>query len=70
MLDAIRVGRIHNLDYLRLGKTPPVMNQLKYKFYEKTIYSLLKKQSVLRMVTFSRLPVLLFPMRLMNSFIR
>ena len=28
MLDAIRVGRIHNLDYLRLGKTPPVMNQL------------------------------------------
>ena len=43
MLDAIKVGRIHNLDYLRLGKTPPVMNQLKYKFYEKTIYSLLKK---------------------------
>ena len=43
MLDAIRVGRIHNLDYLRQGKTPPVMNQLKYKFYEKTIYSLLKK---------------------------
>ena len=43
MLDAIRVGRIHNLDYLRLGKTPPVMNQLKYKFYEKTVYALLKK---------------------------
>ena len=43
MLDAIKVGRIHNLDYLRQGKTPPVMNQLKYKFYEKTIYSLLKK---------------------------
>ena len=43
MLDAIRVGKVHNLDYLRLGKTPPVMNQLKYKFYEKTIYSLLKK---------------------------
>ena len=43
MLDAIRVGKIHNLDYLRQGKTPPMMNQLKYKFYEKTIYSLLKK---------------------------
>ena len=43
MLDAIKVGKIHNIDYLRLGKTPPVMNQLKYKFYEKTIYSLLKK---------------------------
>lgn len=43
MLDAIRVGRIHNLDYLRVGKTPPFLIQLKYKFYEKTIYSLLKK---------------------------
>lgn len=43
MLDALRVGKIHNVDYLRNGKTPPVMNQLKYKFYEKTIYSLLKK---------------------------
>ena len=43
MLDAIKVGKIHNIDYLRKGKTPPLMNQLKYKFYEKTIYSLLKK---------------------------
>lgn len=43
MLDAIKVGRARNLDYLRLGKTPPLMLQLKYKFYEKTIYSLLKK---------------------------
>lgn len=43
MLDAIRVGRAHNLDYLRVGKTPPMMLHLKYKFYEKTIYSLLKK---------------------------
>lgn len=43
MLDAIKVGRIHNLDYLRQGKTPPLMIQLKYKFYEKTIYQLLKK---------------------------
>ena len=43
MLDAIRVGKIHNIDYLRVGKTPPLMNQIKYKFYEKTIYSVLKK---------------------------
>lgn len=43
MLDAIKVGKIHNLDYLRVGKTPPLMTQLKYKFYDKTIYSLLKK---------------------------
>ncbi len=43
MLDAIRIGKIHNIDYLRVGKTPPLMIQLKYKFYEKTIYLLLKK---------------------------
>lgn len=43
MLDAIKVGKIHNVDYLRAGKTPPLMIQLKYKFYEKTVYSLLKK---------------------------
>ena len=43
MLDAIKVGKIHNIDYLRKGKTPPLMNQLKYKIYEKTFYALLKK---------------------------
>ena len=43
MLDASEVGKIHNIDYLRKGKTPPLMNQLKYKFYEKTVYALLKK---------------------------
>ena len=43
MLDAIKVGKIHNIDYLRKGKTPPLMYQLKYKFYEKTVYALLKK---------------------------
>lgn len=43
MEDAIKVGRVHNIDYIRVGKTPPLMLQLKYKFYEKTIYSLLKK---------------------------
>ncbi len=43
MLDALRVGKIHNLDYLRVGKTPPPMIRMKYKFYERTVYSLLKK---------------------------
>ena len=43
MLDAIKVGRTHNIDYVRQGKTPPMMLHLKYKFYEKTIYALLKK---------------------------
>ena len=43
MLDALRVGKIHNIDYLRQGKTPPLMLHMKYKFYEKTIIALLKK---------------------------
>ncbi len=43
MLDAIKIGKIHNIDYLRVGKTPPLNIRLKYKFYEKTVYKLLKK---------------------------
>ena len=43
MLDAIKVGKEHNLNYLRLGKKPPLMLHLKYKFYERTVYALLKK---------------------------
>lgn len=43
MVDAIKVGKIHNIDYLRIGKTPPLNLRLKYKFYEKTVYKLLKK---------------------------
>ena len=43
MLDALKVGKEHNITYLMNGKTPPTLLHLKYKFYEKTIYSLLKK---------------------------
>lgn len=43
MNDAVKVGRKVNLDYLRVGKKPPLALRLKYKMYEKTIYSLLKK---------------------------
>ena len=43
MLDAIKVGREHNVNYVCKGKTPPMWLHLKYKFYEKTIYSVLKK---------------------------
>lgn len=43
MLDAIKVGREHNLEYVFKGLTPPTMLHMKYKFYEKTIYSVLKK---------------------------
>ena len=43
MLDAIKVGREHNVEYVCKGKTAPLWLHLKYKFYEKTIYSVLKK---------------------------
>ncbi len=43
MLDALKVGRKYNLDYKRIGKTPPPLLAMKYKFYEKTVYSLLKR---------------------------
>lgn len=43
MLDAIKVGREHNLEYVFKGLTPPPVLHMKYRFYEKTIYSLLKK---------------------------
>lgn len=35
MLDAIKVGREHNLDYVYKGLTPPPVLHMKYKFYEK-----------------------------------
>ena len=43
MQDAIKVGREHNVNYVCKGKTPPLWLHMKYKFYEKTIYSFLKK---------------------------
>lgn len=43
MLDAIRVGKRHNIDCLRIGKKPPLLIKLKYLFYEMTIYPILKK---------------------------
>lgn len=43
MIDAIRIGRIYNIECLRKGIKPPVSIRLKYALYEKTIYKLLKK---------------------------
>ena len=43
MQDAIKVGREHNVEYVCKGKSAPLWLYMKYKFYEKTIYSLLKK---------------------------
>ena len=42
MQDAIKVGREHNVEYVCKGKSAPLWLHMKYKFYEKTIYSLLK----------------------------
>ncbi|MCF0202750.1 MAG: long-chain fatty acid--CoA ligase [Bacteroidaceae bacterium] len=44
MRDALKVGKEHNVDYVLKGKRPPVLLHLKYKFYEKTLFSLVKKQ--------------------------
>lgn len=43
MEDAVKVGHEYNLNYIRLKKVPPFFLTMKYKFYERTIYSLLKK---------------------------
>lgn len=43
MLDAIAVGREYNVHYRMRGLTPPLGLKLRYKFYEKTVFSLLLK---------------------------
>lgn len=44
MLDALEVGRKHNVEYKLKGKRPPIGLHLKYKLYEKTLFSIVKKQ--------------------------
>ena len=43
MQDAMAVGKRYNVDYIMKGLVPPVQLKLRYKFYEKTIISILKK---------------------------
>lgn len=43
ILDAIKVGTAYNIAYKRVGRKPPLWMAMKYKFYEKTVYSLLKR---------------------------
>ena len=43
-MKAINVGRRHNIEYLSHGKRPPVHLQLQYAFYNKTVFSLVRKQ--------------------------
>lgn len=44
MLDAIRVGKEYNIRYVRRGKSAPLFLRLRYKLYEKMVYSLLRKR--------------------------
>ncbi len=41
MQDALKIGREYNVTYRMNGKKPPLALELKYRFYEKTIISLL-----------------------------
>lgn len=42
MKDALRVGKIHNLDYLCKGRKPPRLLHMKYLLYERTVFATLK----------------------------
>ncbi len=50
--DALRTGRRHNLDYVRLGKRAPRWIHLKYKLYDKWVFSLLKREAGIDRGTF------------------
>lgn len=43
MLHALAVGRAYNIGYVRLGKKPPRKLEWQYRFYEHTVFSLLKR---------------------------
>lgn len=42
-MDAISTGKKYNLDYINKDKTPPLFLRLKYDFYNRTIYNILKR---------------------------
>jgi len=41
---ALSVGRRHNIEYLSNGKRPPLHLQMEYKFFNKAVFSLIRKQ--------------------------
>lgn len=41
---ALQVGRRHNIEYLSHGRRPPVYLAMEYAFYNKTVFSLVRKQ--------------------------
>lgn len=44
MKRALAVGRKHNIEYLSRGKRPPLHLHLEYKTYDRTLFSLVRKQ--------------------------
>lgn len=43
MVNALKVGKAYNVDYLSKGLEPPTWLKLKYKFFDSTILSMLRK---------------------------
>lgn len=43
-LKALSVGRRHNIEYLSHGRRPPLHLQLEYTFFNKVVFSLIRKQ--------------------------
>lgn len=41
--DAIETGRLYNLEYRRKGITPPLALKAKFEFYNRTVFTLLKR---------------------------
>ncbi len=43
-LSALKVGKRHNVEYVCRGKRPPLGLSLKYQLYNKTVFSLIRKE--------------------------
>ena len=41
--DAIKTGRLYNLEYKNKSNTPPLSLELKFNFYNKTVFAMLKR---------------------------
>lgn len=41
---ALAVGRKHNIEYLSLGKKPPIALHLEYELFNRTVFSLVRKE--------------------------
>lgn len=66
-LDAIETGRRYNLEYKNKGIPAPCSLKLKFQFYNKTVFTLLKKVLGIERGRFSRWRALRYRIRLMSS---